>query len=204
MNYEKAYQSIISNALSRADLVKYEKHHIVPRCLGGSDDASNLVKLSLREHFVCHLLLAKIHGGGLWHALWMMATSGRYGSRHYETARKRHTSKMMGHIVSEATREKLRKPKSEETKAKMRKPKKDSSKMRKPKTDEHRANISKGQLGRVQTEEAKRKMSESHAGKVLSNEHRENIRKAMTGKKRGPYKCTKNKSASSAHSVNSL
>ena len=37
-----------------------EKHHIIPRCLGGSDDTSNLVSLSARKHFLCHYLLIKM------------------------------------------------------------------------------------------------------------------------------------------------
>lgn len=44
--------------------VKYdgytENHHILPRCLGGTDEPSNLVELSAREHFICHLLLTKM------------------------------------------------------------------------------------------------------------------------------------------------
>lgn len=39
----------------------FETHHIVPRCLGGNDDRTNLVELTAREHFVCHWLLTKIH-----------------------------------------------------------------------------------------------------------------------------------------------
>ena len=38
-----------------------EEHHIVPRSLGGYDTKENLVLLTAREHFVAHLLLAKIY-----------------------------------------------------------------------------------------------------------------------------------------------
>ena len=38
-----------------------ENHHILPRSMGGSDDESNLVKLTGREHWIAHLLLWKIH-----------------------------------------------------------------------------------------------------------------------------------------------
>lgn len=34
-----------------------EKHHIVPRSEGGTDDRSNLVELYPREHFIAHWLL---------------------------------------------------------------------------------------------------------------------------------------------------
>ena len=37
-----------------------ETHHIVPKCLGGSNDKENLVNLTAREHFIAHKLLYKI------------------------------------------------------------------------------------------------------------------------------------------------
>lgn len=36
-----------------------EKHHVVPLSLGGKDDPENVVKLTAREHFVCHRMLAR-------------------------------------------------------------------------------------------------------------------------------------------------
>ena len=38
-----------------------EKHHIIPRCMFGTDKASNLVLLTPDEHFVAHQLLVKIY-----------------------------------------------------------------------------------------------------------------------------------------------
>ena len=40
---------------------KYENHHILPKCLNGSDEPYNLVKLSAREHYIAHKLLIKIY-----------------------------------------------------------------------------------------------------------------------------------------------
>lgn len=37
----------------------YEKHHIIPHSLNGSDEEKNLVLLTAREHFICHWLLVK-------------------------------------------------------------------------------------------------------------------------------------------------
>lgn len=61
MNYKNLYNSIIDNALARNLDGYVEKHHIVPRSLGGSNNAENLVKLTAREHFICHYLLAKMY-----------------------------------------------------------------------------------------------------------------------------------------------
>ena len=58
MNYEKIYREL-TNRDSRA---KYtEIHHIIPKCMGGTDDKSNLVKLTAREHYIAHKLLTKIY-----------------------------------------------------------------------------------------------------------------------------------------------
>lgn len=37
-----------------------EKHHIFPHSMGGTDDNDNMVSLTTREHFICHLLLVKM------------------------------------------------------------------------------------------------------------------------------------------------
>lgn len=67
------------------------------RSLGGSDDESNLVKLTAREHFIAHLLLAKFNKcSQTAYALWMMqCKSSKHdsrpfikSSRMYEWARK--------------------------------------------------------------------------------------------------------------------
>lgn len=63
--YHRHYQSLIENARDRilpSDTYT-ESHHIIPRSLGGSDDRNNLVDLTAREHYIAHLLLAKMHGG---------------------------------------------------------------------------------------------------------------------------------------------
>jgi len=62
MNYEKIYISIIDKAKQRSINDQYvEKHHILPKCIGGSNDKTNLVSLTYREHFICHWLLCKIY-----------------------------------------------------------------------------------------------------------------------------------------------
>ena len=76
MNYKLIYKNIINNAkINNIDNNKYyEIHHIIPKCLNGTDDNSNLVKLTLREHYICHKLLCKIYPNNksLAHAYWMM------------------------------------------------------------------------------------------------------------------------------------
>ncbi len=41
----------------------YERHHIIPKSIGGTNDPTNLVLLTPKEHFVCHHLLTKCTEG---------------------------------------------------------------------------------------------------------------------------------------------
>lgn len=61
MNYQKIYDAIIERGRSRKLTGYQESHHIVPRCLHGTDDKANLVSLTPEEHYLCHLLLVKIY-----------------------------------------------------------------------------------------------------------------------------------------------
>jgi hypothetical protein len=61
MNYQKIYDRIIEFARMRAHNDYTELHHIIPRCLGGNNSNANLVRLTYREHFLCHWLLCKIY-----------------------------------------------------------------------------------------------------------------------------------------------
>jgi len=76
--YTKCYYAIIEQAKSRTLLsnIMVEKHHIIPKSLGGSNEPSNLVKLTLREHFICHRLLPKMtigdHRKKMMYAIWKM------------------------------------------------------------------------------------------------------------------------------------
>lgn len=61
MNYLKIYNNIINRGKNRILTTYTESHHILPKCMGGTDDLDNLVKLTPEEHYVAHQLLAKIY-----------------------------------------------------------------------------------------------------------------------------------------------
>lgn len=61
MNIKKHYNLLIEKRKKSVPEGIVEKHHIVPKCLGGSDDVSNIVSLTPREHFVAHWMLTKIY-----------------------------------------------------------------------------------------------------------------------------------------------
>ena len=61
MNYEKHYNLLIERAKTRVIKGYTEKHHIIPKCMGGTDDASNISILTPEEHYIAHLLLVKMY-----------------------------------------------------------------------------------------------------------------------------------------------
>lgn len=99
MDYKKIYYTIINKAKNRTIDGYVEKHHIVPISLGGKNNKENIVKLTAREHFVCHWLLWKFTEGK--HKIKMGHAFGRmrfhnsknryYTSIGYEIARKAHS-----------------------------------------------------------------------------------------------------------------
>ena len=86
MNYRRIYKQLINRAIERGQVDGYkETHHIIPRCMGGTDDDDNLVDLTAREHFIAHKLLYYIHEGNrsIAYAFWAMCTMTD-GNRNYK------------------------------------------------------------------------------------------------------------------------
>jgi hypothetical protein len=77
--YTSIYYRIIDNSKNRIlpKEVYKERHHIIPKSLGGSNSIDNLVWLTGREHLICHLLLVKMTEGNfkskMVSAAWSMA-----------------------------------------------------------------------------------------------------------------------------------
>lgn len=85
MNYQRIYNQIVERAQNRKLDGYKERHHVIPKCLGGSNDKSNLVDLTAKEHFLCHKLLCEIHPNNhkLLYALWLMAI-GKQKNKKYD------------------------------------------------------------------------------------------------------------------------
>jgi hypothetical protein len=86
--YTRIYFSIIDDAKNRILDGYQERHHIIPQSLGGSNDKDNIVSLTAREHFICHLLLTKMVEGKskskMYQASWMMASTVGRGQNRYK------------------------------------------------------------------------------------------------------------------------
>lgn len=64
MNYDKHYNNLIVRARTRvAPAVYTERHHILPKCLGGKNIPDNIAVLTAPEHYVAHLLLVRMNPG---------------------------------------------------------------------------------------------------------------------------------------------
>lgn len=163
------YNNIITNATKRVNQNGYfETHHIIPKSLGGTNDSSNLVKLTPKEHFICHRLLVKMTTGkekrSMAYAAWQMTLLNdrcRYkpNSRTYDILKKQLSESSKGIPMSEEHKAKMRKPKTAEHRSKL---------GQYERTAEHRSAISsmrKAQTGlQKRSEETKQKMSEWQKG----------------------------------------
>ena len=57
MDYTRIYLNLIEIAKEQ-QVGKYaETHHIIPKSIGGSDNAENMVKMTLKQHIFAHKLL---------------------------------------------------------------------------------------------------------------------------------------------------
>ena len=163
MNYQRIYNQIIERAKTRQLEGYKEKHHIMPRCIGGLDTKENLIELTAREHFLCHRLLCEIYpqNDKLKYALWLMTTGKRrwktsdsynINSRVYENI-KLGFSNMM-----KTKKHKLGRTHSEETKLKQ----------------------SLSHLGKKDSEETKKKKSQIKLGHIKDNEWKKNLSEAAS------------------------
>lgn len=196
--YRKVYYQIINKAklrgLDKKSLNYYvEIHHIIPKCLGGTDDKDNLVALTYREHIICHKILCRLYPDNYY------LHSSIYLMLHVKIENGKKVKTFSN--SKEAERYKLflkshKKPLSDETKKKMSKAHRGwvpSEEFRKKVSERQKGKkvpreiidkLREINLGRHHTEESKKKMSESKKGKKLSEEHKKNISMSLKGIKR--------------------
>lgn len=86
--YTHVYFSIIERAKTRILTSYFESHHIIPKSLGGTNNKNNLVKLTAREHFICHRLLTKMviseNKSKMSYALWIMLKGNNTQKRDFK------------------------------------------------------------------------------------------------------------------------
>ena len=207
MTYAWIYDSLIARAQRRTLEGYVEKHHIIPKCLGGDNSKGNIVKLTAEEHFIAHLLLLKVHPkkSRLAVAMFMMA----------KRAGRTLTNKLFGELKRKAAENKRGKRHTDETKAKISKLKKgqispnkgkpvsEDQKMKislankgkpspnkgKAMTDAQKLLLARCNLGKKHSEETKLKMSKVQRGRVLGpvpEERKARIAATLKGRKLPP------------------
>jgi len=142
MNYQKHYNLLISTRLTYQEERKtlrefrfkqqsinrtsesyFENHHIIPKCLKGTNNKSNLILLTAREHYTAHWLLSKAYPNEnkLSYSLWRLANDNKhkinsktyqllkenaFKNGHTEEAKIKIGNAHRGKIVSKETRKK--------------------------------------------------------------------------------------------------
>jgi hypothetical protein len=192
--YTRWYYNIVNCAKLRAITGYTEKHHIIPKSCGGDNSKDNLVRLTAREHFVCHLLLVRMVEGHfrykMAYALNRMLTTNNNGnqdryiptSRKFEKIRlqisnslKGHSSPMKGRFHSEETKKKI----SEIHKGKP------SALKGRPKSEETKKKISDARKGYKMPDSTKKKLSDANKGKSYSDEYKKKMSERTKGRGAG-------------------
>jgi len=159
VNYRAIHDRLILSARGRAKPLGYtERHHVLPRSMGGGDESENIVVLTAREHYIVHWLLFKIHRTRAMALAWNRITHGR-------SAVDRYTS----HTFAYARRAKARFWAGENHPF-------FGSKL----TEEHKANLAKAKIGKTYRQLGR--AGSPLRGRATSESHRENIRRAVCGR----------------------
>lgn len=161
MNYEKIYYDLVLSAkLYPKESDYYENHHIKPRSMGGSDDESNLVKFTGRQHYIAHWLLYKIHRN------WKMAYAWRMMNVKNQYSKKRYNSKYYDYSINA-----IRSIKGKKHPLYNRK-----------QTDEHKKKNGDANRGKKRSIKTKNKISVKLKGRKQTVEHRLNHAKSVKKK----------------------
>jgi hypothetical protein len=155
--------------------------------MGGTDETSNLISLTPREHYIAHMILWKAYGGPMTRAFWYMTNSTNKGrmlssinSKQYENLRKDWLILRRNQITSIESRNRVSESLKEhyknhpETKDKLRAAMKNRDKS----LIDQIASKNRGQL---RSEEFRKRLSEVRTGMTFSESHRLNLSESHKG-----------------------
>lgn len=180
MDYQRHYDLLIGRSKHRVLAAYTERHHIIPRCLGGGDSAANIVCLLPEEHYLAHLLLVKMHPNNhkLVRAAMMMSGKGsrflHRSNKFYGWLRRKHSEWMKTRVVSSESIEK------------------GAAKNRlKVRTTEFKEAVRAYHKGRKRPVETGRKISDSHKIRCRTPQFRARMSLLNKGRKRSKEFCAK-------------
>jgi len=192
MDYRKIYDQIIERARYREIQGYCETHHIIPSSVGGRDIDENKVKLTAREHFICHWILHTLFpkNDKLFMAFHMMCIVSSGNQKRYIPS-----SRIIEYSKIEQSNRMKGKPGYWKDKKR-----EDVSGINHPtfKNPEIKKSISRKLKGHQVSEETRKKISESNKGKSpwnsgkktgpITDLHKSKISKSNIGKAKGEMK----------------
>lgn len=140
------------------------KHHIIPKHMGGTNDISNLIELSVEEHATAHRILYENYGKWQDYIAWQ-GLSGRMNKE--EIIREKIKLGNIGKKLSNETKKKI-----------------GLSSAGRLHTDEAKIKMSILATGKKPSEETRQKLRDSHLGKKPSSETKLKMSLALKGVKR--------------------
>lgn len=160
MNYKKIYTQLILKGQNRVihEGAQYERHHIVPICMGGEDISVNLVSLTPEEHYIAHLLLIKIYplDTKLWYAANMMRSRVK-SNKEYGWFKQQ--------FIYQMKQDRINQPRTLESRLKQSETCK----------EKYRKGYVSPRTGAILTEEHKKAISEGNRGKAIPIESRSSL-----------------------------
>ena len=182
--YTRWYYQIVAQARFQAYNGYTEMHHVIPKSLGGNNNIDNLVRLTAREHFICHWLLTKMVSGTkqkyqMWNAFSCMLYRENSNQERHKIS-----SRVFENIKSSGA-----KIKSERFSGKNNpmygKRGELSPHYGKKKSVEHCAKLSESHKGFVRSSESRNKQGVSMSGRLQTQEHIE--KRKCVGSKNGRF-----------------
>ena len=166
MNYQRIHDAIIDRARNRKLQGYRERHHIIPRCIGGTNIQDNLVELTAREHFIIHRLLCELHptNNKLFFAYRMMAfmkNSKDNDRTYYVSSREFERIRLLANEkIGNAARGRKLPPR--------------------PQAVIDKVIATRKQNGYRHSAETKKKMAEKAKGRKFTDNHKKNLSKVLT------------------------
>lgn len=196
MNYQKVYDQLVDKCVSRGLNKKvlegyFEKHHIIPKCLGGTNSSDNYVLFTAREHVIAHKLLWKANPEN-YSLMWAYARTVNAHKElltwsDVEKAKIAKAKFMTERLISQETKDKISATLTGHKRSQESIEKGRAKQIGQTRTDETKKNISDKRKeliasGWTVPEEARKKIGDFFRGRKRSPEAIEKSRQAQIGK----------------------
>lgn len=173
--YLRLYIRLIKRcqSMTEEELSGYkEKHHILPKTLGGTNIKTNLVYMPIRYHIMAHIVIIEVYpeSDGLRRAILLLIREGKSTQEERSKSFGKFSTRHLARIRTEANQKLRELGRSEEYRKRM-----SEAQKGKRLTEEHKRHISEGGKGQKRSEETKRNISNALKGRKMSEETRKKL-----------------------------